>query len=321
MGIWDRLGQSLSKSKEGLARTREGLTKTREEFLGNLRRLLPANRRITPELYEELESALIAADLGMASVSSLLASVREAVRESGEADGNAVRTVLKNAIAEHLRKADIARPNRPEDVSPAVILMIGINGVGKTTTIGKLAGFYAQRGKRVVLVPADTFRAAAGEQLEQWGRRVEVEVVKPQPGADPAAVAFDGLAAARARKADIVLVDTAGRLHTKSNLMDELRKIKRTLSKAMPGAPHEVWLVLDATVGQNGLTQARQFHEALGVTGVILTKLDGTAKGGIVVAISDLGLSVRYIGIGEGIKDLEPFDPDAFAEALLGQEL
>ena len=321
MGIWDRLGQSLSKSREGLARTREGLTKTREEFLGNLRRLLPANRRITPELYEELESALLAADLGMASVSSLLASVREAVRESGEADGNAVRTVLKNAIAEHLRKADIARPNRPEDVSPAVILMIGINGVGKTTTIGKLAGFYAQRGKRVVLVPADTFRAAAGEQLEQWGRRVEVDVVKPQPGADPAAVAFDGLAAARARKADIVLVDTAGRLHTKSNLMDELRKIKRTLSKAMPGAPHEVWLVLDATVGQNGLTQARQFHEALGVTGVILTKLDGTAKGGIVVAISDLGLSVRYIGIGEGIKDLEPFDPDAFAEALLGQEL
>src|SRR5437588_669013 len=216
MGIWDRLGQSLSKSREGLARTREGLTKTREEFLGNLRRLLPANRRITPELYEELESALLAADLGMASVSALLASVREAVRESGEADGNAVRTVLQSAI---------------------------------------------------------------------------------------------------------VLVDPAGRLHTKSNLMDELRKIKRTLSKAMPGAPHEVWLVLDATVGQNGLAQARQFHEALGVTGVILTKLDGTAKGGIVVAISDLGLPVRYIGIGEGVKDLEPFDPDAFAEALLGQEL
>ena len=321
MGIWDRLGQSLSKSREGLARTREGLTKTREEFLGNLRRLLPANRRITPELYEELESALLAADLGMASVSSLLASVREAVRESGEADGNAVRAVLKSAIAEHLRKADTARPNLPEDACPVVILMIGINGVGKTTTIGKLAGFYAQRGKRVVLVPADTFRAAAGEQLEQWGRRVEVDVVKPQPGADPAAVAFDGLAAARARKADIVLVDTAGRLHTKSNLMDELRKIKRTLGKAMPGAPHEVWLVLDATVGQNGLAQARQFHEALGVTGVILTKLDGTAKGGIVVAISALGLPVRYIGIGEGVNDLEPFDPDAFAEALLGQDL
>jgi len=228
---------------------------------------------------------------------------------------------LKSAVAEHLRKADGARPNPPEDVSPVVILMIGINGVGKTTTIGKLAGFYAQRGKRVVLVPADTFRAAAGEQLEQWGRRVEVDVVKPQPGADPAAVAFDGLAAARARKADIVLVDTAGRLHTKLNLMDELRKIKRTLSKAMPGAPHEVWLVLDATVGQNGLAQARQFHESFGVTGVILTKLDGTAKGGIVFAISVLGLPARYIGIGEGVKDLEPFDPDAFAEALLGQEL
>ena len=321
MGIWDRLGQGLSKSREGFARTREGLTKTREEFLANLRRLLPANRRITPELYEELETALLAADLGMPSVSALLASVREAVRESGEADGHAVRTVLKSAIAEQLRKADTARPNLPEDASPVVILMIGINGVGKTTTIGTLAGFYAQRGKRVVLVPADTFRAAAGEQLEQWGRRVGVEVVKPQPGADPASVAFDGLAAARARKADIVLVDTAGRLHTKSNLMDELRKIKRTLSKAMPGAPHEVWLVLDATVGQNGLAQARQFHEALGVTGVVLTKLDGTAKGGIVVAVSDLGLPVRYIGIGEGVNDLEPFDPEAFAEALLGGDL
>ena len=321
MGIWNRLGQSLSKSREGIARTREGLTKTRDELLGTLRRLLPANRRITPELCEELESALLASDMGMTSVSSFMEVVRETVRQSGEADGNAVRGVLKSAIAERLRKAETALSNPPEDGSPVVILMIGINGVGKTTTIGKLAALYARSGKRVVLVPADTFRAAAGEQLEQWGRRVEVDVVKPQPGADPAAVAFDGVAAARARKADIVLVDTAGRLHTKSNLMDELRKIKRTINKALPGAPHEVWLVLDATVGQNGLAQAREFHEALGVTGVVLTKLDGTAKGGIVVAISDLGLPVRYIGVGEGVEDLEPFDPGAFAEALLGQEL
>ena len=321
MGIWDRLGQSLSKTREGLTRTREGLAKTREGLLGNLRRLLPANRRITPELYDELESALLAADLGMTSVRSLMDSVREAVHQSGEPDTDTVRRVLKSAIAEHLRKADTARSNPPPESPPLVILVIGINGVGKTTTIGKLAGLYARSGKRVVLVPADTFRAAAGEQLEQWGRRVEVEVVKPQPGADPAAVAFDGVIAAKARKADVVLVDTAGRLHTKSNLMDELKKIKRTLSKAMAGAPHEVWLVLDATVGQNGLAQAGQFDEALGVTGVVLTKLDGTAKGGIVVAIAALGLPVRYIGIGEGIEDLEPFDPDGFAEALLGQEL
>ena len=321
MGIWDRLGQSLSKTREGLTRTREGLTKTREGLLGNLRRLLPANRRITPELYDELESALLAADLGMTSVRALMDSVREVVRQSGEPDTDTVRRVLKSAIAEQLRKADTARSNPPPESPPLVILMIGINGVGKTTTIGKLAGLFARSGKRVVLVPADTFRAAAGEQLEQWGRRVEVEVIKPQPGADPAAVAFDGVIAAKARKADVVLVDTAGRLHTKSNLMDELKKIKRTLSKAMPGAPHEVWLVLDATVGQNGLAQAGQFDAALGVTGVVLTKLDGTAKGGIVVAIADLGLPVRYIGIGEGIEDLEPFDPDGFAEALLGEEL
>jgi fused signal recognition particle receptor len=320
MGIWNRLGPSFQKTREGLARTREGLTKTREGLLGNLRRLLPANRRITPELYEELENALLAADLGVPSVSSLMESVRETVRQSGEPDANSVRLALKVAIAKHLHKAEAAR-SLPQESSPLVVLMIGINGVGKTTTIGKLAGLYARNGKRVVLVPADTFRAAAGEQLEEWARRVEVDIMAPQPGADPAAVAFDGLVAARARKADIVLVDTAGRLHTKSNLMDELRKIKRTLNKAMPGAPHEVWLVLDATVGQNGLAQARQFDEALGVTGVVLTKLDGTAKGGIVLAVSSLGLPVRYIGVGEGVGDLEPFDPDGFAEALLGQEL
>jgi fused signal recognition particle receptor len=199
-----------------------------------------------------------------------------------------------------------------------VILLAGVNGVGKTTVAGKLAGLYGRQGKRVVLVAADTFRAAAGEQLEHWGRRVGAEVVRDQAGGDPAAVAYDGVAAAQARKADVVLVDTAGRLHTKSNLMDELRKVKRTLGKAMPGAPHDVWLILDATVGQNGLAQARQFHEALGVTGVILTKLDGTAKGGIVLAVAgELGLPVRYIGVGEGVEDLQAFEPEAFVDALL----
>src|SRR5207302_5209897 len=232
-------------------------------------------------------------------------------------DADAVRAVLKTAMRERLRTDGKTAPALN---SPHVILLAGVNGVGKTATAGKLAGLYGRQGKRVVLVAADTFRAAAGEQLALWGRRVGAEVVRQQAGADPAAVAFDGVVAAQARKADVVLVDTAGRLHTKSNLMDELRKIKRTVSKAMPGAPHEIWLVLDATVGQNGLAQARQFHEMLGLTGVILTKLDGTAKGGIIVAISDLGLPIRYIGIGESAEDLQPFDPVAFAEALLGED-
>ena len=301
-----------------LSRLGVGLTKTREGLVGSLRRLLPGHRRITPELYEELEAALLAADLGPASVSSLMETVREAVRQTGEADAGTVRAVLKKAIADRLRKAGEGGTSIPEDASPYVVLIVGINGVGKTTTIGKLAAYFARYRKRVLLVAADTFRAAAGEQLQLWAQRAGVEVIKHQPGADPAAVAFDGLAAARARKVDIVLVDTAGRLHTKSNLMEELRKIKRTLGKALPGAPHDIWLILDATVGQNGLAQARQFHEVLGITGVILTKLDGTARGGIVLAVADLGLPVCYIGVGEGMEDFHAFDASAFAEGLLG---
>jgi fused signal recognition particle receptor len=314
MGMWDRLGQGLVQATKG------GLTKTRETLLGNLRQLLPGSRRITPELFEQLEAALLSADLGTAPVTSLMDAVRESVRQSGEADEASVRRVLRTAIAERLQKVATSVADRKESPSPWVILVVGINGVGKTTTIGKLGAQFAAGRKRVVFVPADTFRAAAAEQLEQWGERAGVEVTKSQVGGDPAAVAFDGLAAARARHADVVLVDTAGRLHTKSNLMDELRKIKRTLGKAMPGAPHDVWLVLDATVGQNGVSQARQFNEALGVTGVVLTKLDGTAKGGIVVAVADLGIPVRYIGVGEGVQDLQPFDAGAFAEALLGED-
>jgi len=294
-----------------------GLTKTREGLLGSIKKMLPGSRKITPELYEELEAALLAADLGAPAVAALMDTVRESVWQSGEADAASVRRILKMAIADRLRRPVVV--SAPSAV-PYVILIAGINGVGKTTSIGKLARLFVHAGKRVVLVAADTFRAAAGEQLELWAQRVGVEVVKHQIGADPAAVAFDGVVAAQARKADVVLVDTAGRLHTKSNLIDDLRKIKRTVGKAMPGAPHEIWLVLDATVGQNGLAQARQFHEMLGLTGVILTKLDGTAKGGISVAISDLGLPIRYIGIGESAEDLRPFDPVAFAEALLGED-
>ena len=294
-----------------------GLAKTRAGLLGSLRRLLPGSRKLTPELYEELESALLAADVGIAAATALMDAVRDLVRQSGEADADSVRTVLKEVMIERLRTGGKVATALN---SPHVILLAGVNGVGKTATAGKLAGLYGRQGKRVVLVAADTFRAAAGEQLALWGRRVGAEVVRQQGGGDPAAVAYDGVAAARARKADVVLVDTAGRLHTKSNLMDELRKVKRTLGKAMPGAPHDVWLILDATVGQNGLAQARQFHEALGVTGVILTKLDGTAKGGIVLAVAgELGLPLRYIGVGEGVEDLQAFEPKAFVDALLGE--
>jgi fused signal recognition particle receptor len=265
-----------------------------------------------------LETALLAADVGTASVTVLMEAVRGLVRQSGEADADAVRAVLKKVMTTRLRTAMTADASEP--IPLRVILLVGVNGVGKTSTAGKLAGRYRRDGKRVVLVAGDTFRAAAGEQLELWGKRVGADVIGHQGGGDPAAVAFDGLAAAKARKADVVLIDTAGRLHTKSNLMDELRKITRTLAKAMPGAPHEVLLVLDATVGQNGLAQARQFHEALGVTGVVLTKLDGTAKGGIVLAIAgELGLPVQYIGVGEGVDDLQAFDPESFVEALLGE--
>lgn len=303
------------------SRITQGLAKTREGLLGAVRQLLPGSRRLTPELCEELEAALLAADLGAVAVAALMEALRESVRQSGEADAASVRAVLRAVITERLRKAlEMGAPQDAPLPHPLVVLFLGVNGVGKTTTIGKLAALYRREGKRVVLVAADTFRAAAGEQLDVWGHRVGADVIKHQTGADPAAVAFDGLAAARARKADIVLVDTAGRLHTKTNLMDELRKIKRTIEKALPGAPHEVLLVLDATVGQNGLAQARQFHDAVGVTGVVLTKLDGTAKGGIVAAIADeLGIPVRYVGVGESVEDLQPFDPDAFAEALLGE--
>src|SRR5712692_2162913 len=296
-----------------------GLAKTREGLLGTIRRLLPGSRTITPELCEELEAALLAADVGTASTAVLMEAVRDLVRQSGEADADSVRAVLKKVMTTRLRTAMTAEASEP--IPLRVILLVGINGVGKTSTAGKLAGRYRRDGKRVVLVAGDTFRAAAREQLEQWGRRVGADVIGHQGGGDPAAVAFDGLAAAKARKADMVLIDTAGRLHTKSNLMDELRKVTRTLGKAMPGAPHEVLLVLDATVGQNGLAQARQFHEALGVTGVVLTKLDGTAKGGIVLAIAgELGLPVQYVGVGEGVDDLRAFDPESFVEALLGEE-
>ncbi|MFH0800361.1 MAG: signal recognition particle-docking protein FtsY [Pseudomonadota bacterium] len=272
-------------------------------------RLSALFRRSAPDegFWEELEKTLVEADVGVDAAAGFMESVR---------GGRTVEDV-KRLLASLLSGLFVAR-GEGADASPRVILVLGVNGVGKTTTIAKLARLYQGEGKRVLLVAADTFRAAAVEQLKEWGSRLGLEVVAQREGADAAAVAFDGVQKARARGHDIVIIDTAGRLHTKQNLMEELKKISRVIDKAMPGAPHERWLVLDATVGANGLAQARRFHDAVGLTGAIVAKLDGTAKGGIVFAVaSELRLPITHIGVGERMEDLEPFDPRAFVDSIL----
>jgi len=271
--------------------------------------------------WEELEEALIAADVGVATTTELVERLRTRARAEG-AGGPALRQLLRAELLDAVASADrsLALDLLEERERPGIVLVVGVNGTGKTTTVGKLALALAEEGKQSVLVAADTFRAAATEQLVIWGERVGAQVVRHQQGADPAAVAFDGLASARARGADVVLVDTAGRLHTKANLMEELRKLRRVLERE-GGHVSEVLLVLDATTGQNGLAQAREFTGAVGVTGVVLTKLDGTARGGIVVAVQrDLGIPVKLVGLGEGAHDLAPFDPEAFVDALLADD-
>ena len=301
-------------------RLSEGMTKTREAIRGSLDRLL--GRGPDPMVLEELEATLIATDLGVRAVGRLMDRLREETRggdPTAPAQTERLLRVLKEAILATLGACEGQPFDRlvAEGPRPFVLLAVGVNGVGKTTTLAKLAQRLRGSGKTPLLVAADTFRAAAIEQLGVWARRVGVEVIRHRPGADPSAVVFDGLAAAKARGADVVLIDTAGRLHTKTNLMDELRKMKRVLARELPGAPHEVLLVLDATTGQNALSQARQFHEAVGVTGLALTKLDGTARGGIVVAIAEeLKIPVRLIGVGEAAEDLQDFQARAFVDAL-----
>lgn len=306
-----------------LQRLSQGLAKTRAKVRGSLDRLL--KRGPDPAMLDELEAELIAADLGVHTVGRLMERLRAQARgmRSSSPDGDSpVLRLLKETILEPLQACEGESLDRviAHGPRPFIILAVGVNGVGKTTTVAKLAQRLKQAGYKPVLVAADTFRAAAIEQLEVWGRRIGVEVIRHRHGADPSAVVFDGLAAARARGVDVVLIDTAGRLHTKSNLMDELRKMKRILAREMPGAPHEVLLTLDATVGQNALSQARQFNEAVGVTGLALTKLDGTARGGIVVAIAEeLKIPVRLIGVGEGVEDLQEFRAGEFVDALFEQ--
>jgi fused signal recognition particle receptor len=292
---------------------REGLARTRQAAFGRIAQLLGATE-ITPALWEELEAALIQADVGVRVAQELLDRLRERVRREGVTRAEDLRAMLKAELRTLLK--DPPPLNLGRDPLE-VVLVVGVNGSGKTTTVAKLAHRFRQQGRRVLLAAADTFRAAAGEQLEIWAERAGVPCIGGQPGADPGAVLFDALQAARARGYDLVLADTAGRLHTQYNLMQELQKVRRVAAKAVPGAPHEVWLVLDATTGQNALPQAREFHQAVGVTGLILTKLDGTAKGGAVFAIArELGLPVRFVGVGEGLEDLLPFDADAFVEEL-----
>jgi fused signal recognition particle receptor len=307
------------KNSKGLFdRLREGLAKTRSGFTGRLDRLVFGKKEITGDLLEQLEEILLTSDLGVQTTQEIIGVVQERIARRELSDPAKLRSAVKDQIRGFLEVAPLEH-RKPAPGEPLIIMVIGVNGVGKTTTIGKAGRHFAEAGKKVMFVAADTFRAAAREQLEIWGERVGAEVVSRKERSDPSSVVFDALSAAVSRKTDVVLVDTAGRLHTKVNLMDELGKIYRVTGKRLPGAPHEIWLILDATTGQNALSQAEMFNKHIGLTGLIVTKLDGTAKGGVVVAIShQLHIPIKFIGIGEKIDDLRPFHAQDFVEALFG---
>jgi fused signal recognition particle receptor len=310
------------KAQEGgslLDRLKQSISKTRDQISSKVEDLISGEKQIDPQMLTRLENVLLAADLGPRTTHQILEAVRQKLERHALSNSSELKTELKNQLLHVLRT--VPASNRvaaaTQEARPQVIFVVGVNGTGKTTTIGKLANRFRQSGKSVVLAAGDTFRAAAIEQLAVWATRTGSEIVKTKSGGDPAAVVYDALASARARNADVVIVDTAGRLHTKMNLMAELDKMTRTATKVVPGAPHEVLLVMDATTGQNGLSQAREFTATAAVTGIVLTKLDGTAKGGIVVAITrELGLPVKYVGTGESIEDLVPFDAETFVSSL-----
>jgi fused signal recognition particle receptor len=300
-----------------LKRFKEALAKTRHRMRHGVENLVLGKKTIDADLMEGLEGVLLESDLGVLTTQKLLADLHDRLSRRELTDPARINGFLKDELRALLEK----HPGgwNPSSTVPYVVMVVGVNGVGKTTTIGKLAHRLRNQGKTILLVAGDTFRAAAIEQIEVWGRRVASPVVKHQTGSDPSAVIYDGLAAARARQTDFVVVDTAGRMHTKFNLMEELKKMKRVMAKAVPDSPHETLLVLDATAGQNALSQAKQFQEAVGVTGVVLTKLDGTAKGGVVVPIvRELGIPVKWVGTGEGLDDLDDFSAADFVEGIFG---
>ena len=304
----------MEEKKGFFRRLVSGLTKTRDNIVSGMDSIFHGFSKIDEDFYEELEETLIMGDLGVHTTTEIIEDLRRKVKEQHIKEPAACRQLLIDSIKEQM---DVGETAYEFEERQSVVFVIGVNGVGKTTTIGKLAGKFREQHKRVILAAADTFRAAAGEQLKEWANRAEVEMIGGQEGADPASVVFDAVAAARARKADILLCDTAGRLHNKKNLMEELKKINRVIDREYPEAYRETLVVLDATTGQNALAQAREFNEVADITGVILTKMDGTAKGGIAVAIqSELGIPVKYIGVGESIDDLQKFDADEFVNAL-----
>ena len=309
-------------AKQGfLSRFKQGLSKTRHQLGDGIGRLLLGKKEIDAELLDELEELLLRADLGIDTTQAILQQLSESLARKQLTDGDAVFASLKKQLQAILTAKSSPLQVTTEDHSPFVILMVGVNGAGKTTTIGKLAKLYQQQGKRVMLAAGDTFRAAAVEQLQAWGERNQVAVIAQHTGADSASVIFDAIQAAKARGIDVLIADTAGRLHTQGNLMDELKKVKRVIQKIDATAPHETMLVLDASMGQNALNQARQFHQAVGLSGITMTKLDGTAKGGIMFAIAnELGIPFRYLGLGEGIDDLRLFDAPQFVNAIFNND-
>ncbi|MBW2039174.1 MAG: signal recognition particle-docking protein FtsY [Deltaproteobacteria bacterium] len=301
-------------------RLRQGLSKTQGLLVGGVDDLLRPGRGVDEELWEELEEVLILADIGVAATQRLIEGLRQETKRGDLIGAQEILPLLGKKVLEILQPHEVPIYLDIAGEGPFVVMVIGVNGVGKTTTIGKLAYRFTSQGKKVLVAASDTFRAAAIEQLEIWSRRAGAHLIRHRNGADPSAVAFDAVKAALSRRCHVLFIDTAGRLHTKENLMEELKKVKRVIKKELSAAPHEVLLVLDATTGQNAIAQARTFHQALGVTGIALTKLDGTAKGGIVVAIAqELGIPLRFVGVGEGIDDLQEFSAEVFVEALFSQ--
>lgn len=318
MSFFKRLKEKITKQTDTVTeKFKSGLEKTRDTFVGKMNELVARYRKVDEDFFEELEELLIASDVGVTTVLDLIDELKDEVRLRNIKDTAEIQPVISEKLAELLQKDGEDTKLNMQENGMTVILFVGVNGVGKTTTIGKMAHMFKSEGKSVLLAAGDTFRAGAIEQLEVWGERVGVDVIKQQAGSDPAAVMFDAIQAAKARNVDVLLCDTAGRLQNKVNLMKELEKVKRVIEREVPGAPHEVLLVLDATTGQNAMSQAKQFGQATNVSGIVLTKLDGTAKGGIVLAIRhELDIPVKYVGLGEQMDDLQPFNSEQFVYGL-----